>query len=71
MLISEKKAKAVCEKALGCVKADDAQVTLETEDYSHLRFAANALTTNGRREQASATVTVWIDKMRGSARSSN
>jgi predicted Zn-dependent protease len=71
MLISEKKAKALCEKALSFVKADDAQVVLETEDYSHLRFAANAFTTNGRREQASASVTVWIDKKRGSARSSD
>src|SRR5205085_12033931 len=29
--------------------------------------AANAFTTSGRRENASASVTVWIDKKRGSA----
>src|SRR3954471_2028924 len=70
-MISEQKAKAVCASALSYVKADDAQVTLETTDYSHLRFAANAFTSNGRREQATAVVTVWIDKKRGSATSSD
>src|SRR2546423_24076 len=31
------------------------------------RFAANGFTTSGRREDASASITVWIDKKRGSA----
>jgi predicted Zn-dependent protease len=71
MLISEKRAKEVCELALKQIRAEDAQVTVEAEDYSHLRFAANAFTTNGRREQASVTVTVWVDRKRGSARATN
>jgi predicted Zn-dependent protease len=71
MLISEKRAKAVCEMTLTQIRAEDAQVSVETEDYSHLRFAANAFTTNGRRDQASVSVTVWIDKKRGAARATN
>src|SRR5258708_36094170 len=70
-MISEKEAKSVCKKALSYIKASDAQVEVESEDYSHLRFAANSFTTNGRREEASATVTVWIDKKRGSASASD
>jgi predicted Zn-dependent protease len=68
-MISENEAKSVCEKALRYVTAGDARVDVESEDYSHLRFAANSFTTNGRRERAWATVTVWIDKKRGSASS--
>src|SRR5437763_5378375 len=71
MLITEKEAKRVCETALKCITADDAEVTVTTEDYSHLRFAANSFATSGRREQASATVTVWINKRRGSASSAD
>lgn len=67
MLLSEKEAKAICEKLLGYVKADDATVSVSSEDYSHLRFAANAFTTSGRRENVSTNVTVWIEKKRGSA----
>ena len=65
MLLSEKECKGLCEKLLRLTKADDAQVGVSSEDSSHLRFAANALTTSGRRENASAGVTVWIDKKRG------
>src|SRR6266446_7076173 len=67
MLLSEKESKAICDKLLRFTKADDAEVSVNSEDSSHLRFAANSFTTNGRREEASATVTVWIDKRRGSA----
>jgi predicted Zn-dependent protease len=71
MLLSEKEIKAACDKLLSCTKADDAQVGVSSEDFSHLRFAANAFTTSGRREDVSASVTVWIDKKRGSASASN
>jgi len=67
MLLSEKETKALCEKLLNYTKADDAEVSISSDDFSHLRFAANSFTTNGRREQVSASVTVWIDKKRGSA----
>lgn len=67
MLLSESDARALTEKLLGYVKADDAQVSVGGEKYSHLRFAANAFTTSGARENATAVVTVWIDKKRGSS----
>src|SRR6266850_1702876 len=67
MLLSEKEIKSVCDQLLSCCKADDAQVSVDSEDYSHLRFAANGFTTSGRRENASAGITVWIGRKRGSA----
>ena len=67
MLLTEKESKAICQKLLGHTKADDVEVSVSSEDFSHLRFAANGLTTSGRRENATVTVTVWIDKKRGSA----
>src|SRR5437899_4176220 len=67
MLLSEKEIKSVCDQLLSCSKADDAQVSVFSEDFSHLRCAANGFTTSGRREDASASVTVWIKKQRGSA----
>jgi predicted Zn-dependent protease len=67
MLLNERETKAICEKLLSYTSADDAHVGVGSEDYSHLRFAANGITTSGRRENVSASVTVWIDKKRGSA----
>ncbi|HEU0006422.1 MAG TPA: TldD/PmbA family protein, partial [Terriglobia bacterium] len=67
MLLSEKEAKSVCEKLLGFAQADDALVSVESENQSHLRFAANAFTTNGQREDTTINVTVWIGKKRGAA----
>jgi predicted Zn-dependent protease len=67
MLLSEKEARAICEKLLSYVKADDAAVGVTSENYGHLRFASNAFTTSGARENISVGVTVWIDKKRGAA----
>jgi predicted Zn-dependent protease len=67
MLLTEKEARAICEKLLSYVKADDATVSVTSENYGHLRFASNAFTTSGARENASVAVTVWIDKKRGAA----
>lgn len=67
MLLTESEAKAICEKVLGFVKADDAEVMLNGENYSHLRFAANTFTTSGYREDAGVGVNVWIDQKKGSA----
>jgi predicted Zn-dependent protease len=67
MLLTEKEARGICEKLLSYTKADDASVGVGSENYSHSRFAANAFTTSGARENASVGVTVWIDKKRGSA----
>jgi predicted Zn-dependent protease len=67
MLLTEADSRAITGKLLGYVKADDAVVFLQSEDYSHLRFAANTFLTSGKRERTTARVTVWVDKRRGSA----
>ncbi|MFO1140955.1 MAG: TldD/PmbA family protein [Amaricoccus sp.] len=66
-MLSENDSEAICDKLLRLTKADDAAVIVESEDRSHLRFAANGVTTSGRREDASAKITVWLDSRRGSA----
>ena len=50
MLLSEEEARSICDQLLSYAKADDACVFVESESYSHLRFAANAFSTNGQRE---------------------
>src|SRR5437016_6089209 len=67
MLLSEIESKVICHKLLDYTTADDAEVSVTSEDFSHLRFAANGFPTSGRRENAIVSVTVWIDKKRGSA----
>src|SRR5512134_1372364 len=67
MLLTEKEARTICEKLMSYVKADDAVVGVSSENYGHLRFAANAFTTSGARENASVGVTVWIGNKRGAA----
>src|SRR5215813_14244624 len=67
MLLTENEARAICEKLLSYVKADDASVGVNSENYGHLRFAQNSFTTSGARENVIAGITVWIDKKRGAA----
>src|SRR5258705_7714708 len=67
MLLTEAASREITRKVLGSVTADDAVVTVESDDYSHLRFAANTFLTSGRREGVSVRVTVWIGRRRGSA----
>ncbi|HEY7786854.1 MAG TPA: TldD/PmbA family protein [Pyrinomonadaceae bacterium] len=67
MLLTEQQARAITEKLLGYVKADDATVSVTSENYANQRFAANNFTTCGSRENTNVNVTVWIDKKRGSA----
>ncbi|HKZ80404.1 MAG TPA: TldD/PmbA family protein [Pyrinomonadaceae bacterium] len=67
MLLTEKEARTICEKLMSYVKADDAVVSVNSENYGHLRFAANAFTTSGARENVSVEVTVWIGNKRGAA----
>src|SRR2546429_9853463 len=71
MLLSESEIKSVCDQLLSYTKAADAEVSVGSDDYSHLRFAANGFTTSGRRESASAGLTVWIDRKAGSASASD
>jgi predicted Zn-dependent protease len=67
MVLSEKEAKAVCDKLLSYVKGDDAEVSVRSSDDSHLRFAANAVATSGRRQDVEVGVTVWIEQKKASA----
>jgi predicted Zn-dependent protease len=67
MLLSEKDARAVCHKLLTQVTAADAEVSVASSDQAHLRFAANAFATSGRREDVNVSVTVWVDKKKGTA----
>lgn len=67
MLLTEKEAKSITDKLLSYVKANDASVSVNSDNYSHLRFARNAFLTSGERENRSANVTVWIDGKRGSS----
>ena len=67
MLLTEKDARMICEKLLSYVKADDASVGVNSENYGHMRFASNAFTTSGARENVSVGVTVWINNKRGAA----
>src|SRR5688500_3245551 len=67
MLLTETDARTICDKLLSYVKADDAVVSVNSENYGHLRFASNAFTTSGARENVGIGVTVWIGGKRGSA----
>jgi len=67
MLLSEQEAKAICQKLLGYSKADDAVMVMQSEAFSHLRFAANTFTTSGRREDLEVSVTSWIEGKKGTA----
>jgi predicted Zn-dependent protease len=67
MLLTENDGRAICEKLLSYVKADDAIVNVNSENYGHLRFAQNSFTTSGARENLTVNVTVWIDNKRGAA----
>jgi predicted Zn-dependent protease len=67
-LLTETEARALTSKMLSFVRADDAAVTVGSETYSHLRFAANAFSTSGRRENRTAGVTVWIKDKDGMKR---
>jgi predicted Zn-dependent protease len=69
MLFSESDAKAICTKALSFTKADDACVRLSGDAHCNLRFAGGSFTTNGYREDAELSVTVWVAGRKGSASS--
>src|SRR2546423_14924914 len=67
MLLSEAEIKSICEHTLSLSTADDMEVSVSSESYSQLRFAANDFTTSGKREDRSASITVWSGGKRGSA----
>ncbi|HYG09440.1 MAG TPA: TldD/PmbA family protein [Pyrinomonadaceae bacterium] len=67
MLLTEKEARAITNRVLSFVKADDATVNLNSERMAHLRFAVNNFLTSGVRDNRSMSITVWIDGKRGAA----
>jgi predicted Zn-dependent protease len=67
MLLNESEAKAITEKILSFVGADDAIVSVNSDKLSHLRFANNMFLTSGQRIGRGASVTVWIDGRRGAS----
>jgi len=73
-LMSEPEVRKLAERMLSFVRADDASVSVDSERFSHLRFAGNAITTSGERQNRTAGVTVWLktpDGMKRGAASTN
>jgi len=66
MLLNEREANRICRQLLSYVQADDATVTVLGQTDHHLRFAANRFTTSGQRDDVEVTVTVWVDRKKGS-----
>src|SRR4030095_5325584 len=67
MLLNERDARRIADKALTFVKADDAAIRITSTEYSHLRFAANAFLTSGTNENVTVAITSWVGKRRGGA----
>jgi predicted Zn-dependent protease len=67
MLLTEKEARAIADRMLSFVKADDAMLNINSERLAHLRFAVNNFLTSGVRDNRGASVTVWIGGKRGAA----
>jgi predicted Zn-dependent protease len=67
MLLTQEDARRMTDRLLGMVKADDAAVGVTSQMNSNLRFSANTLQTSGRVDTVSARMTVWIDRRRGAA----
>jgi predicted Zn-dependent protease len=69
-MISRDEALQTCETLLGQVKAagaEDAAVSVESDQETHARFADNRITTSGRSENVTVTATVWVGQRRGAA----
>jgi predicted Zn-dependent protease len=71
MLLTVAEARRITDRILGFVKANDAAVQVASQIHKNLRFAANTLQTSGDRETRTASVTVWIDRRRGAATTSD
>ena len=68
-MLTREDALRICEAVLGHAKAsgaEDAAVAIEGAAESHARFADNRITTSGHAENIDISVTVWVDKRRGS-----
>jgi len=69
-MLNRDQALTLCETVLAHAKAagaEDAVVSVESVVGAHARFADNRVTTSGRSEDLTITVTVWVDRRRGAA----
>jgi predicted Zn-dependent protease len=71
MLLTSEEARRLTDRTLGMVKADDADVNVTSRIHRYVRFAANNFQTSGDRETRTASVTVWIERRRGAATTSD
>jgi predicted Zn-dependent protease len=71
MLLTEQEIKALTDKVLSMVKADDATASVSSNRQSFLRFANTNVLTSGTTEERTANVVVWIGGKRGSASTSD
>ena len=71
MLLTADQARRLTDRILSMVTADDASVDVTSRIHRYLRFAANNIQTSGDRETRTASVTVWIERRRGSATTSD
>ncbi len=71
MLLNDKEAKAITDKVLSYVTADDAEVSVRSDKNANLRFANNALLTSGSTIELGANITVWKKSRSGSASTSD
>lgn len=66
-MLTERETRKICDTLLELTKADDAVVDVSERIGGNQRFAANAFNTNGSSRERRFSITVWMDKRRGSA----
>lgn len=71
MLLTADEARRLTTRILAMVRAEDASVNVTSRIHRYLRFAANNIQTSGDRETRTASVTVWIERRRGAATTSD
>jgi predicted Zn-dependent protease len=67
-MLTREEALKICETVLGAAKAagaEDASVAANGSLESHARFADNRITTSGHAENLDITITVWVERRRG------
>jgi predicted Zn-dependent protease len=66
-VLGEREAAVICDTLLKLTKADDVVVGVSESIGGNQRFAANAFSTNGSLRARELSITVWMDKRKGSA----
>ena len=68
-MLTRDEALEICDTLLAHARtagAEDASISVNGSVESHARFAENRITTSGQAENVGITITVWVDKRRGS-----